>query len=155
MRRLIVIMLTAVLWWVLGSTTALADPADTFTIRYEMTEIDDPLNPCVALINAVAEVNGVVHQTVNGNGVHFTITETGTAEGETPDGRPVVARYTFWAGFNFNAKTGAFHGVATLTAKGTVDGERFMFNLRDQFTATGGVLTFNCHDGNGPQRFSY
>lgn len=155
MRRLMVATTVAVLGLTFGAGAALAEPAETFTVHYETTEIDDPGNPCAPLINAVAEVNGVIHETVNGNGGHFTITETGIAEGETPDGDPLVARYTFWAGFNFNAKTGAFHGVATVTAKGTVDGEPFKFNLRDRFTATGGVVTFNCHDGNGPQSVSY
>lgn len=83
------------------------------------------------LVNAVAQGQWG-HSTVKGSGV---ATETGSPRvrhSKVIRGWRVAP---FWVAFNFNTNTGAFRGVATLTAKGAVDGERFMFNLRDQFTA--------------------
>lgn len=138
----------------LGAAPGLAAPADPITFHYDIAELDDSENPCVAVIGE-ALVNAVFHGTVNGNGEHFTVTETGDVVGETSDGDEVVAHYTFWLGANFNAKTGSFRGVLTLSAKGTVDGEPFVFNLRDKFNGAGGTVTYNCHDGDGPQSVPY
>ncbi len=154
MKRLFRVVIAVTVLLALGAAPGLAAPAETITFHYDMTPVIDPENPCVGVIG-VASVNAVFHETVNGNGAHFTITETGDVVGETSGGDPVVAHYTFWVGANFNAKTGSFHGVVTLSAKGTVDGEPFMFNLRDKFDNTGGTVTYNCHDGNGPQSFDY
>ena len=158
MRRTLAVLAVTMLM-VAIMPSALAAPAETVTVHYDMTDIVDPFNPCEGLIG-VGSINAVFHETLNGNGGHFTNTETGSAVGVGPLGEVVVVdHYAFWVGGNFNAKTGIFHLVVTLNVKGTADGEPFMFNLRDNFKDDGefvnGTFTFNCHDGSGPQSFDY
>jgi len=83
----------------------------------------------------------------------------GESLGEGPEGEEIQPHCTLHFGGHFNAKKGTFRGAVDLSAHGTVDGEPFVFNLRDRFLFDGesehGIVTFNCHDGSGPVRVSY
>ena len=158
MKRFSALAIAFALSLVMGAAPAFAAPAFTITVHFDESFVNDLNSPCVPAEGS-SVVIGVDHFTSNGNGSHFTRTEVGDLAGEGLSGEVVLGSFTFWVGGNFKESTGILKGILTLTGSGTVDGEPFMFNIRDKFQDNGdtvsGTVWYNCHDGQGPQSLDY
>lgn len=154
MRRLVILLTLSMLPAVVVAAPA---GADTTTGQNVEVEIDDPENPCVPAVGT-AFANVVEHFSFAANGsAHGTFTETGTFTLTGPeDFEGATGHYTFWGGFNANAKQFGFW--FTLSAHGTTaDGSAFRFSLMGQERDGPNPFSFvqfNCHDGNGPIRIT-